>query len=223
MSNNIILPKIRIVSIGNGAFEIVKKVPSIKGVEINYIHVGFARRLFRSFLSAPFCDTDEENVKHHFIDLENVRELGLHPDDMLIYEYFKKRKDLIPEREEDEYCIVISCLGGNTSSGATLAYFELDKPCVAKSGYDRFNKTDLICTLPHAFDGKKKMIRATEWLAKIEKICNDSYIYHSPILPISQNTTIKDFLNICDEIIVKKIIDICNDKISPFKPTIAME
>lgn len=212
------LTKIRIFSIGNGAFEIVKKIPTIKGIDIKYFHVGFVGYLKQSFGREPFCNTKTGNVKHYFIDIENVRELGSHPSDMQIYEYFHKLTNAIPEREEDEYCLVVSCLGGSTSNGATLAYFEIDKPSVKKSGRDYFNKTDLICTLPHNFEGKKKMIRAIEWLAKIDKICDTSYIYHSQTLPIDQNTTISNFLSSCDEMIVKKIVDICNEKISSFNP-----
>ncbi len=143
--------KIRVIGIGGGGGNIVSEIASrmekasfvVANTDIQALKTS-SRRVIRFSFGQTFT---------HGLGTGMNPELGL--------EAAQNEKDKIKKLlEGQDLCILVSCLGGGTGSGAT--------PVFAKISKNLGNLTYGIFTLPFKFEGEKKMEIAKESLKRIK-------------------------------------------------------
>ena len=117
---------------------------------------------------------------------------GMNPElgEMCALEDKEKIKELL---KETDFCILVSCLGGGTGSGATPVFAEVSK----KLG----NLTFGIFTLPFEFEGGKRMEIAKTSLEKLKLNLNASVIIPNQRIfhLIDKDTPLKEALSAVNE------------------------
>lgn len=147
--------KVRVISIGGGGGSILSEICSyIKRAD--FVAANTDSRALK----------DLSNTVKKFQFGQNVtRGLGTGMNPALAELAALNDKEKIKKIfEGQDLCIIIACLGGGTSSGAS--------PVFAKIARDEKAFTYGIFTLPFAFEGEKKMALAQEALKKIKPYLN---------------------------------------------------
>lgn len=176
--------KIRVIGIGGGGSSIVSEIaPDVKRVD---------------FVAA---NTDDKSLKElakkvkRFQFGQNLTKgLGTGMNDGLGELAAQNEKERIKKLlEGQDLCIIVACLGGGTSSGAS--------PIFAKISRSLGNLTYGIFTLPFEFEGEKKMEIAQKSLEKLKPNLNAySIIPNERIFQIvDKNTPLKNALSVINK------------------------
>jgi cell division protein FtsZ len=172
--------KIRIIGIGGGGSAIVSEIASrIKKADF-YIANTDSRSLSEQI----------KKVKKFQFGINVTKGLGTGMNPELGEAAAMDDKEKIEKMmENQDLCIIVACLGGGTSSGAT--------PIFSKISKDLGSLTYGIFTLPFEFEGRKKMEAA---LASLEKIKSSLNVY--TVMPnerifeiVDKNTPLKTALS----------------------------
>jgi len=180
-NNNVIYqPKIKIIGIGGGGASIISEIA------FDVKRVGFVAA------NTDLKSLKELNkkVKKFQFGYNLTKGLGTGMDEQLGEKAALSDKDKIKELlENQDLVIMVACLGGGTSSGATPIFAKISKSCG--------NLTYGIFTMPFEFEGEKKMEMAMEALEKIKPNLNAySIIPNERIFQIiDKNTPLKNALS----------------------------
>lgn len=168
--------KIRVIGIGGGAGSIVSEIaPVLKKADFIVANT-----------DSKSLNTLTKKVKRFQFGQSVTRGLGTGMNSQLGETSALNEKERIKKLlKGQDLCIIVSCLGGGTSSGAT--------PVFAKISKSLGNLTYGIFTLPFDFEGEKKMEMANTALEKIKPFLNAySVIPNERIFQIiDKNTPLK--------------------------------
>jgi len=176
--------KIRVIGIGGGGSTVVSEITSrIKKADF-YVANTDAQAL-RESAKATKRFQFGQNFTQGLGTGMNV-ELG----EAAAQEEKERIKDLL---EGQDFCIIIACLGGGTSSGAT--------PVFAKISKGLGNITYGIFTLPFEFEGEKKMEAALDALEKIRPNLNVYTVIPNERIfqTVDKNTPLKEALSVINK------------------------
>lgn len=172
--------KIRIIGIGSGGGAIVSEIAS-RVKKADFVIANTDNRALKN--------PSTKAKKFHF-GYELTKGLGTGMNVLVGEAAALADKDRISGILKDhDLCVIISSLGGGTSSGAS--------PVFAKISRDLGNLTYGIFTLPFKFEGEKKMDAARESLEKVKPYLNIySVIPNEKIFEIvDRSTPLKDALS----------------------------
>ncbi|MBZ9571881.1 cell division FtsZ family protein [Patescibacteria group bacterium] len=159
-TNKIKRIKIRIVGVGGGGSSIVSEIAS-KIIRFSKKKISFV--VANTDLQALRRLAKEANRFQFGQDL--TRGLGTGMNVELGREAAQREKEKIKKIfESQDLCILVACLGGGTSSGASPIFAEISR----RLGNINFG----IFTLPFKFEGEKKMEIAKESLEKLKPNLN---------------------------------------------------
>jgi len=141
--------KIRVIGIGGGGSSIVSELAS-RMTRISFVVANTDIQALK---------TASKKALHFQFGTEMTRGLGTGMNAELGREIALKEKERIKKLLQGyDFCILVTCLGGGTGSGAT--------PVFAKISQELGNITYGIFTLPFQFEGEKKMEIARSSLQK---------------------------------------------------------
>ncbi len=147
--NTIHRTKIRVIGIGGGAGSIISEIIS-KIKKANFVVANTDSRALKAVRKARRFHFGQNLTKGLGTGMNaGVGEMAAQAEKEKIKQLF----------EGQDLCIIVACLGGGTSSGATPIFAKLSK----SSGCLTYG----IFTLPFEFEGEKKMEIAKESLLKI--------------------------------------------------------
>jgi len=176
--------KIRIIGIGGGAGTIVSEISSdVK--KVDFVVANTDSKSLREL---------SKKVKKFQFGQVLTKGLGTGMNDALGETAALSEKEKIKELCQGyDLCIIVACLGGGTSSGAT--------PVFAKILKSLGILTYGIFTLPFKFEGEKKMEIANRSLEKIKEALNTfSVIPNERIFEIiDKNTPLKNALSVLNK------------------------
>ena len=176
--------KIRIIGIGGGAGTIVSEISSdVK--KVDFVVANTDNKSLREL---------SKKVKKFQFGQVLTKGLGTGMNDILGETAALNEKEKIKELCQGyDFCVVVACLGGGTSSGAT--------PVFAKILKSLGILTYGIFTLPFKFEGEKKMEIANRSLEKIKESLNTfSVIPNERIFEIiDKNTPLKNALSVLNK------------------------
>ncbi len=182
--------KVRIMGIGGGGGSIITEIaPRIKRVD--FVAANTDTRALKQ--------TGKKIKSFHFGE-ESTHGLGTGMNVELGEQAAQQAKDKIKGLFEDQdFCIIISSLGGGTGSGATPIFSKISKSmnCL----------TFGIFTLPFSFEGQKKMEIAKDALKKIKPHLNSFCVIPNERIfrIIDKNTPLKDALSAINSQLVENI------------------
>lgn len=155
--------KILVLSVGSGAL-----------AALNYIYSNKPEEIKADFIS---IDTDKEilknsNVKTMLIGRKLTKGIGAKGNpDIGVYSFYENEEAIIKKVNKYNTVFVISCLGGGTGSGASIALIKLLK--------DLRLKVFCLTTIPFEFERKKHKLPIDEITDKLK--------YYSDILSTIDN------------------------------------
>jgi len=173
-------PKIRIIGIGGGAGSIISEISR----EVKRTDFVVANTDYKALKALP------KNIKKVQFGQSLTRGLGTGMNDELGELAAQQEKEKIKRLlEGQDLCIIVSCLGGGTSSGAA--------PVFAKISKELGILTYGIFTLPFDFEGKKKREIALRSLEKTKGYLNAySVIPNERVFKIiNKDTPLKEALS----------------------------
>lgn len=182
--------KIRIIGIGSGGISIVSEI-SAKIKKVDFVAANTDIRSFKSLSNKIKKFQFGQNLTKGLGTGMNV-ELG----EMAAREEKEKIKKLF---ENQDFCIIVSCLGGGTGGGSTQVFAKIAKGlgCLTYG----------IFTLPFSFEGERKMEIAKEALIKLKPYFNIfSVIPNERIFEIiDKNTPLQEALSAINKRLVENI------------------
>jgi cell division protein FtsZ len=148
-------PKIRIIGVGGGAGSIISEIAS----KVKWADFVVANTDERALSSIG------KKLKKFQFGQELTKGLGTGMNSIVGEQAAQNEKEKIKKIfEGQDICIILACLGGGTSSGATPVFAKMAKDCGCLS----FG----IFTLPFEFEGENKMEIARQSLEKIKPCLN---------------------------------------------------
>lgn len=182
--------KIRVVSIGGGAGNIISEI-AFRMKKATFVAANTDPKALRTVRR-------KVNRFQFGQDLTHGLGTGMNPE--LGREAAFNEKDKIKELlKGQDLCIIIACLGGGTGSGAA--------PVFAKISKSLGNLTYGIFTLPFKFEGEKKVEIAKEGLEKVKGYLNAfSVIPNERVFQIiDKNTPLKQALSVINKSLAESL------------------
>jgi cell division protein FtsZ len=192
--------KIKIVGIGGGGSAIVSEIaPEVK--KASFVAVNTDRQALQEVSG---------KVKRFQLGQKLTRGMGTGMDPALGEQAAQSEREKIKKLlEGQDFCILVSCLGGGTSSGVSPAFAEISQ--------ELHNITLGIFTLPFEFEGSKRGEIARASLEKLKPNLNTSIVIPNEgiFLLTDKKTSLKTALSTINKLLAESLNDLIRMIYSP--------